>query len=406
MKIPHRSWLVCLGGSLALIASIGLGINVFSVYQPAIIALNDFTNAQGSMITTIRSLFGIFSMLMVGRIVGRIDLRATMGIGMVSAVLSCLIFSVASSFPIYCVGGALAGISYALAGMIPLSIAITRWFHVRRGYALGLAGAGSGIPTIIAPPIINESIHANGLAPTFFWEAMVMLILTILVVALVRNSPEEMGLTPFGGENDTSVDVSSSKESSVSTPVWAVLLVATFLVGAPTGTGFSHLTVLFTSEGFSDETVTLLLSYLGLVLMISKTLCGQINDILGGYRANYIFYGVLTVGFLACCLAPTGSLFIAFFAITTVALGFPISSISFSVWASDLSSSAQYPKRVQQVNIAYMVGNMTFGPTPGILADITGSYVPAYAVFAGAGVISMVMIQTIYLQFNRSLVVK
>ena len=54
MKRPHRAWLVCLGGALTLLSTIGLGVNVFAVYQPEILALEHFTNAQGSFITTIR----------------------------------------------------------------------------------------------------------------------------------------------------------------------------------------------------------------------------------------------------------------------------------------------------------------------------------------------------------------
>ena len=45
---PHRAWLVCLGGALAMFAVMGLGVNVFSIYQPEIIRLNGFTDAQGS----------------------------------------------------------------------------------------------------------------------------------------------------------------------------------------------------------------------------------------------------------------------------------------------------------------------------------------------------------------------
>ena len=34
MKRPHYAWLVCLGGALTLLSTVGLGVNVFAVYQP------------------------------------------------------------------------------------------------------------------------------------------------------------------------------------------------------------------------------------------------------------------------------------------------------------------------------------------------------------------------------------
>ena len=60
LRRPHYAWIICLGGALSLFAVMGMGINVFSVYQPYIIQLNGFSNAQGSWITTTRSLFSFF----------------------------------------------------------------------------------------------------------------------------------------------------------------------------------------------------------------------------------------------------------------------------------------------------------------------------------------------------------
>ena len=34
MNRPHYAWLVCLGGALTLLSTVGLGVNVFAVYQP------------------------------------------------------------------------------------------------------------------------------------------------------------------------------------------------------------------------------------------------------------------------------------------------------------------------------------------------------------------------------------
>ena len=44
---PHRAWAVCLGCSLALFTVMGLGVNVFTIYQPWIIQVHQFSNAQG-----------------------------------------------------------------------------------------------------------------------------------------------------------------------------------------------------------------------------------------------------------------------------------------------------------------------------------------------------------------------
>ena len=102
MNRPHRAWLVCLGGALTLLSTIGLGVNVFAVYQPEILALRHFTNAQGSLITTVRSLFILVALLTVNRVCARLGLRRTMTLGVLLIALSCFCFGLADSFPLYC----------------------------------------------------------------------------------------------------------------------------------------------------------------------------------------------------------------------------------------------------------------------------------------------------------------
>ena len=48
-----RPWVVCLGCGLSLFTVMGLGVNVFTVYQPHLLLVHGFTNAQGSWITTV-----------------------------------------------------------------------------------------------------------------------------------------------------------------------------------------------------------------------------------------------------------------------------------------------------------------------------------------------------------------
>ncbi len=100
---PHRAWAVCLGCSLALFTVMGLGVNVFTIYQPWIIQVHGFSNAQGSWITTVRSLFALLAMLSVDTLCRRLGLRYTMGVGMACFALSYALFGAAGTFPTQCV---------------------------------------------------------------------------------------------------------------------------------------------------------------------------------------------------------------------------------------------------------------------------------------------------------------
>lgn len=397
MKRPHYAWLVCLGGALVLCSTVGLGVNVFTIYQPEIIRVNAFTNAQGSWITTIRSLTILLSLFTVNRLCTRLGVRLVMTIGTALMALSCLCFAMASSFAAYGFAAALAGLGYCYGGMVPLSLIIGAWFRDRRGLALGLASAGSGVSTIFAPPLITWLIQHQGLRSAFLWEGGVILSTALLAWGLLRNTPAQMGLEPYHLGVDKAPAPPLRQASQGMTPARSLLLLtAAFLVGGPGGPGFSHLTVLYTQEGYGSNLLALLMSYAGFVIFLGKILCGQVYDRLGSRWGNAYAFGATMAGLFLCCLAPLRSHWLPFLAITLVGLGLPISSLSPTVWASDLYGDEGYAQAVQGNTAAYMMGVLVVGPVPGILADRFDSYVPAYALFLLMAAAALALIQRLY----------
>jgi len=401
MRRPHYAWAVCLGGALALFTVVGFGVNIFTVYQPYIISQNGFTNAQGSLITTTRSLFIVAAMMSVNQLCSRFSLRRVMTFGMLLMVLSCLCFGLATTFPAYCVAAALTGLAYGYGGMVPLALVIGHWFRDRRGFALGLASAGSGVSTIFAPPIITALIETYGMRTAFWVEAAFILLLALLVWLLIRNSPEEQGMTPYyQNKENAPVPPPTPAPPGMSKGLYLALLFASFLTGASGGPGFSHITVLYTSCGYDSMTVATLISLLGVMICVGKVLCGQVFDAWGGIRGNWYIYGVFFVSFLLCCMAPLGGTILPYIAIFLFGLGAPLSHIAPASWAEDLCGSQGYESSVRSFTVAFAIGMLVFGPTPGILADITGSYVPSYALFALTLVFSLAIVQYAYFKLG------
>lgn len=383
----RRPWLVCLGGALALFAVMGLGVNVFSVYQPEIIRLNGFTDAQGSWITTTRSLFILGALLCVNQLCARFGLRRIMTAGVVFVGLSCLCFAYARSFPVYCAAAALTGVGYCWGGMVPISLAIARWFQDRRGLALGLASAGSGVSTVIAPVILTRIMKSRGMTAAFLWEGAVIFVCATLVWLLVRDAPEEPSIS-------LSPDQSVRERPGLSRGQWALLLLAALLVGATGGPGFSHLTMLYTSSGYDSLFVAGLLSYLGAMISVGKILCGQVYDRLGGRGGNRFSFGTLLVSLLLCCLAPAGGAVLPVLAITAFGLGMSITAVSPARWAADLC--ADFESAVRTITLAFTAGMLVFGPLPGLLAGWLGGYVPAYVTFFLLLLAAFLIVQGLY----------
>ena len=397
----RRAWLACLGCSAALFVVMGLGVNAFTVYQPYLLELQHFTNAQGSWITTVRSLFGMLSMATADTLCRRLGLRRVIAAGLGCFVLSYGLFGAAQSFPACCFAAVFSGLAYGYGGMVPLTLVISRWFRDKRGFALGLMAASSGISTIVAPPLLTRAIEGAGLRLSFWGEGLFSLILALLAVLLIRDSPEELGLQPYStGESPVQGKMIPVRQKDFTPVLWWAAVAAAFFTGGPCGPGFSHLTVLYTAEGYDSGTVALMISCFGVVLMLSKVLYGSISDALGSRTANFFTFGTGIAGFALCCLAPLGSMPLNWVGLVCTALGMPLSSVSLSVWAGELSGGGDYDRLVKWLSTSYMVGALVTGPVPGILADRFGSYVPAYALFGGCLVCSMILIQGVYVKLG------
>ena len=390
---PHRAWLICLGGALAMFAVMGLGVNVFSIYQPEIIRLNGFTDAQGSWITTTRSLFILATLLCVNQLCARFGLRRVMSAGVLLVGLSCLCFAFADRFLLYCAAAALTGVGYCLAGMVPVSLAVGRWFQDRQGLALGLASAGSGVSTVFAPVLLTGVLKEQGMTAAFLWEGAVIVLCAARVWRLMGDTPGEEG--PYRRPGAAPVQPSARRRGAgLSRGQWGLLLLAALFVGATGGPGFSHLTMLYTSSGYSSLFVAGLLSYLGAMISLGKIICGQVYDRLGGRGGNRFAFGTLLLALALCALAPVGGALLPVLAITAFGLGLSITAVSPARWAGDLC--ADYESGVRTITLAYTAGMLVFGPLPGLLADWLGGYVPAYAAFFALLLAAYLIVQGLY----------
>ena len=109
----------------------------------------------------------------------------------------------------------------------------------------------------------------------------------------------------------------------------------------------------------------------------------------------------MTAGTLLCCLPVRESPLVPVLAVGLFSLGLPISTVSPSVWAAELTGPGDFPRAVQAINLAYTVGVILFGPVPGLLADRTGSYAPAYLLFAALLTLAVALVRLAYARKKR-----
>ena len=97
--------------------------------------------------------------------------------------------------------------SMTLAG-ISLTTLINNWFVDKRGLATGLAFAGSGVSAAIMTPVLTTIVADFGWRWGYRTMSIVSFCLLLPAVLLIRVSPADKGLLPYGvkpGEGEASI---------------------------------------------------------------------------------------------------------------------------------------------------------------------------------------------------------
>ncbi len=307
----------------------------------------------------------------------------------VLAALSFFGFGFANSFISCCLAASMLGFCYGLGGTVSVSIAIKRSFTSHKTLALGICSAGTGLATIVWPPIATFFISNFSLRAALWFEALFLVAATLIALSLVG---PQINVRPAElKQSDINAPRSKNEKKR-----FILVLCAAFLIGAMGNTGWNHLSVLYSTEGADLRTVSRLISLVGLALTMGKVLFGEIADRIGGRRTAFFFCSILILGEVLACFAPKLSMPIACASMLFMGMGLPISTVGFSSMAADLSTPGHYPSSLSNFQFSYMVGSFVTGPLPGIIADHSGSYVHTYYALSVFAALTLILIICAY----------
>ena len=400
MQRTHRAWAVCLGCTLMLFVSGGLSVNTFSVTQPYILVYGGFTNTQTSMITTLRALSYLGCMFAAPLFFRVLGYRLGTAVAVAFSGVSFAVFACARTLAGFYLGGVLAGVGYGFGSMIPATILMNRWFHRKKGLAIGLCSASTGLAMIVFSPILTAICETRSLKVCFFVEAAFSFVCAALVFLLIRDTPEQLSLAPYGAEDGPAPEQSSAAADAAPPaltrrrllPLW----LAAGLLGAVASPGPSHLMILYTTAGIGAHQAALAVSVFGVALMIGKCVYGTACDRFGGYRMGWLFGAILCAGLALCGMADARSMPLMFSAVVLYGIGVSLTTVGLAIWAADFGGEARVARLVRQFQLSYAIGSLLLSTMPCMIADRTGSYAPAYLVLLACSVVSILAVQRTY----------
>ena len=384
-------WVILVVVSLAIFVSGPGQTYTISIFVEPIIEEMGWSRTLISTLYTAGSLAAATAMIFVGRLLDRYGARSML-------FIICVLFGFAALWmsrinrPSDLFWGflALRTLGQGSLTLIPTTL-LALWFVRQRGRVTALAGLGGAASLAIIPPVAHIIILNFGWRDTWVVFAFAIWgLLLIPVVALVRRSPESVGLRPDGDppshesyEQDSELlsqyelDL-TPKEDMRTRSFWLLLFTGSSQSLISTALVF-HQVSLFNSKGLDASLAAVTLTVMAISNVLGNLLAGFLVD---KFPNRYVLASAQLVTIVAMLSIFTISQpWHAFVYVGTLGLGNGLfMNATTVIWPNYFGR--KYLGSIRGIATASMVAFAAMGPMPfGILYDRTGNYTSAIIIF-------------------------
>lgn len=296
--------------------------------------------------------------------------------------------------------GVLVGLGTGSMALVFAATVAQRWFVARRGLVTGVLTAGSATGQLVFLPVTAWLADTAGWRTASVVIAAAALAVVPLVLLLLRDSPAELGVRPYGVPDDAPVvevaprttgparaAVDALRSAARTRPFWA-LAVGFAICGASTnGLIGTHFVPAAHDHGMPQTTAAGLLAVVGIFDIVGTIGSGWLTDrvdpriLLGVY---YVLRGaslaVLPV-LLTDSLQPSVIVFVVFYGLDWVATVPPTVALCRELYGDSGTVVFGW------VFASHQLGAAAAAATAGAVRDVTGEYTLTWL---GAGALCVV----------------
>ncbi len=389
----HYGWIIVLAGICSLFSCLGLARFAYGMLLPSMGKGLLLGYDQMGFVSTANFAGYFVSVGLTPWIIRHLRPRLTITLGLLMVAASMLGIAACSGFASLAALYAVTGIGSGLAN-IPIMVLVSHWFRrSHRGRAAGLMVVGNGAGIIfsgIFVPFMNRQFGPQG----WRWEWLILGLLSlaaaVLVAALVRNDPADLGLEPVGVSEPVLPVIKAAKGRNSGASIVLHLGALYAIFGATYMVYGSFIVTTMVDEyGFAESSAGMFWSCIGFFGLFSGVLFGVLSDRIG--RKG----GLMTVfAVQSCAYALAGSglgataLILSVFLYGIVAFSIPT---IMAAAVGDYMGTSRAAAAFSMVTLFFAVGQ-TVGPaTAGIIADASGSFTSSFLACAGLTALAVVL---------------
>lgn len=308
--------------------------------------------------------------------VRRVVMASQVGLGVGFAGLATLTSSLPTFYALYALMGALA------AGTLPITFtkSITSWFDERRGLAIGVALAGTGIAGFMVPTAVTWMVTTHG------WRAAYLMLaalpLFVALPAAARWLPEPRETVEPERPSETAPGATPFRE-------WRFWLLAVcFLPVSLSVTGIiTNLVSILGDHGLTPLTAAGYASAIGLSVIAGRIVVGLLVD---RFWAPAVGLAFIASPAIACAILASGQIaalpLLIAICLVGLATGAEIDLNAYLV--SRYFDKAAYGRVYAAQYVIIVIGAGAASPIFAAVREATGSYAPALLAAAAAFVLS------------------
>ena len=398
----HYGWVIVFVGFLSMwfitcIFSSAAGMMVNPVTRDLGISRSRFT-----MTSTACSLAGMVMSLFIGKIFRKLSVKKTMLIGSAVYAACYAAYGIAPNIWVFYIIGFISGFAMVASSMVAVSTLLARWFDEKRGLAVALASTGSGVGGVVMNPVIGSLVTSIGWRNTYFvLGAMIAAVMLPAVLFLIRETPQEMGLEPYG-KKDSAAGVEREEESGYSaaeariTPMYWLWIPVVIIVSATCNCIMQHTVAYATDMGFDYSVAAGIASVLTAGLAVWKLVMGQLYDTIGSRKAATLSLSVYTLVLVLYVIASKEAAFIYYIGTALFGVGGSFATIAYSVVVQDVFGKKDFAAIYGSINAFASIGGAVGSPIVAAVFDTLGTYKPAWAALAVIMFINVILLNMMF----------
>ncbi len=347
--------------------------------------LNEFgwTRAATSGAFSAAAIFVGVGSIITGRFTDRLGPRKVLMVCVASLSLGlALVSQVRALWQLY--------ILYSLVGcglsgaFVPMVSTIARWFVKKRGMMTGLAVSGLGVGTLALPLLATWLISAFGWRNAYIIIGVLIFVVLMTAAQFLRRDPAEMGLAPYGQNSDGVMPGSFAEgftlRDAFGTRQFWMLSVIYLFYCLSIGAVLAHIVLHGIDLGASKAEAAVVLSFIGAASTAGRIILGSAGDRLGYKRTLAIALGLMSASLF--WLLPAKALWMLY--LFGAVYGFSYGGIAalFSPFIAEQFGLRAHGIILGVFMVASQIGEAISPIITGRVFDVTGSYLPAFLVWA------------------------